>query len=81
MTGFEPATSSSRTTRATKLRHIPVLARQHAASNSIRIAHTPAKRKQASPPATGKKQPQPAPKHGAKTGHEQPGSLALRPYL
>ena len=25
MTGFEPATSSSRTTRATKLRHIPVL--------------------------------------------------------
>ena len=26
MTGFEPATSSSRTTRATKLRHIPMLA-------------------------------------------------------
>lgn len=25
MTGFEPATSSSRTMRATKLRHIPTL--------------------------------------------------------
>ena len=28
MTGFEPATSSSRTTRATKLRHIPMLTYQ-----------------------------------------------------
>ncbi len=29
MTGFEPATSSSRTTRATKLRHIPMLTCPH----------------------------------------------------
>ena len=34
MTGFEPATSSSRTTRATKLRHIPIRCK----SNFTRIA-------------------------------------------
>ena len=37
MTGFEPATSSSRTTRATKLRHIP-MSHGRAANNCSSIA-------------------------------------------
>lgn len=38
MTGFEPATSSSRTTRATKLRHIPLALRDNLSSNCSMIA-------------------------------------------
>ncbi len=36
MTGFEPATSSSRTTRATKLRYIPILAQKIGATQETR---------------------------------------------